>query len=337
MILILLAAVFISAALQEYIDAVVIFIIVVLNTILGFWQEFKAENAMAALKKMTVPSVRALRDGKEQQISAKDLVLGDILLIESGNVVPADARLMEAVNLKVQEAALTGESESVEKHSHRLEGDDYALADRKNMIYMGTVVTYGRGRAVVTGTGMHTELGKIATLLHGVEDEQTPLQRRLAKLGRSLAMAAVVLIFVVAGLMYLQGTGWKVMLMTAISMAVVTIALALGAQQMLKKKALIRQLAAVETLGGVTVICSDKTGTLTQNKMTVTEVVLPPIRQDWFRPILKPCCRGCVNCPLIRNANACPRFMPCPLPLIRPLPIPFLLYPNRTDIPAISC
>ncbi len=288
MILILLAAVVISAALQEYIDAGVIFIIVVLNTILGFWQEFKAENAMAALKKMTVPNVRVLRDGQEQQISAKDLVPGDILLIESGNVVPADARLIKTVNLKVQEAALTGESESVDKHSHRLEGDDYALADRKNMIYMGTVVTYGRGHAVVTSTGMDTELGKIATLLQGVEDEQTPLQRRLARLGRSLAMAAVVLIFVVAGLMYLQGAGWKVMFMTAISMAVaaipeglpavVTIALALGAQQMLKKKALIRQLAAVETLGSVTVICSDKTGTLTQNKMTVTEVVLPDRR-----------------------------------------------------------
>lgn len=288
MILILLAAVFISAALQEYIDAIVIFIIVVLNTILGFWQEFKAENAMAALKKMTVPNVRVLRDGKEQQISAKDLVPGDILLIESGNVVPADARLIEAVNLKVQEAALTGESESVDKHSYRLEGDDYALADRKNMIYMGTVVTYGRGHAVVTSTGMQTELGKIATLLHGVEDEQTPLQRRLTMLGRSLAIAAVVLIFVVCGLMYMQGVGWKVMFMTAISMAVaaipeglpavVTIALALGAQQMLKKKALIRQLAAVETLGSVTVICSDKTGTLTQNKMTVTEVVLPDRR-----------------------------------------------------------
>jgi P-type Ca2+ transporter type 2C len=295
MILILLAAVFISAALQEYIDAIVIFIIVVLNTILGFWQEFKAENAMAALKKMTVPNVRVLRDGKEQQISAKDLVPGDILLIESGNVVPADARLVEAVNLKVQEAALTGESESVDKHSRRLEGSDHALADRKNMIYMGTVVTYGRGHAVVTSTGMQTELGKIATLLHGVEDEQTPLQRRLARLGRSLAMAAVVLIFVVAGLMYMQGVGWKMMFMTAISMAVaaipeglpavVTIALALGAQQMLKKKALIRQLAAVETLGSVTVICSDKTGTLTQNKMTVTEVVLPDRRVTIARSV----------------------------------------------------
>ncbi|RJP83618.1 MAG: cation-translocating P-type ATPase [Desulfobacteraceae bacterium] len=285
MILILLAAVVVSAVLHEYMDAMVIFVIVVLNTLLGFWQEFKAENAMAALKKMTVPNVRVRRDGAEQQISAKDLVPGDVLLIEAGNVVPADARLIEAVNLKVAEAALTGESESVDKHTRQLPGGDIALADRKNMIYRGTVVTYGRGQAVVTNTGMHTELGKIASLLQDVEDEQTPLQRRLSNLGKSLAMAAVGLIIAVAGLMYLQGAGLKETFMTAISMAVaaipeglpavVTISLALGAQQMLKKKALIRQLPAVETLGSVTVICSDKTGTLTQNKMTVTGVTLP--------------------------------------------------------------
>ena len=243
MILILLAAVVISAALQEYIDAIVIFVIVVLNTILGFWQEFKAENAMAALKKMTVPNVRVRRDGAERQISAKELVPGDILLIEAGNIVPADARLIAAANLKVQEAALTGESESVDKDTGVLPDGDLALADRRNMIYRGTVVTYGRGEAVVTGTGMQTELGKIATMLQDVEDEQTPLQRRLAKLGRSLAMAAGVLIVIVAGMIYLQGAGLKEMFMTAISMAVaaipeglpavVTIALALGAQQML--------------------------------------------------------------------------------------------------------
>ena len=288
MILILLAAVVISAALQEYIDAIVILIIVVLNTVLGFWQEFKAENAMAALKKMTVLNVRVRREGAEQQVSARDLVPGDILLIEAGNIVPADARLIDAANLKVQEAALTGESEPVEKDAGELQGGEVALADRKNMIYRGTVVTYGRGEAVVTHTGMETELGKIATLLQDVEDEPTPLQQRLAKLGRSLALAAGVLILIVAGMMYLQGAGWKEMFMTAISMAVaaipeglpavVTIALALGAQQMLKKKALIRQLPAVETLGGVTVICSDKTGTLTQNKMTVSSMVLPDRR-----------------------------------------------------------
>ncbi len=288
MILILLAAALISAALQEYIDAIVIFVIVMFNTILGFWQEFKAENAMAALKKMTVPNVRVRRDGAERQISAKELVPGDILLIEAGNIVSADARLIEVANLKVQEAALTGESESVDKDIDALLDGDLALADRKNMIYRGTVVTYGRGEAVVTGTGMQTELGKIATMLQDVEDEQTPLQRRLAKLGRSLAMAAGVLIIIVAGMSYLQGAGLKEMFMTAISMAVaaipeglpavVTIALALGAQKMLKKNALIRRLPAVETLGGVTVICSDKTGTLTQNKMTVSDMVLPDRR-----------------------------------------------------------
>ena len=288
MILILLAAVIISVALHEYIDAIVILVIVVLNTVLGFWQEFKAENAMAALKKMTVLNVRVRREGAEQQISAKDLAPGDILLIEAGNIVPADARLIAAANLKVQEAALTGESAAVDKDTGKLQGGDLALADRKNMIYRGTVVTYGRGEAVVTHTGMRTELGKIATMLQDVEDEQTPLQRRLAKLGRSLALAAGVLILIVAGMMYLQGAGLTEMFMTAISMAVaaipeglpavVTIALALGAQQMLKRKALIRQLPAVETLGGVTVICSDKTGTLTQNRMTVSEVVLPDQR-----------------------------------------------------------
>jgi len=288
MILILLAAVVISAVMQEYIDAIVISVIVVLNTILGFWQEFKAENAMAALKKMTVPNVRVRRDGSERQISAKELVPGDILLIEAGNIVPADARLITAANLKVQEAALTGESESVDKNTGALPDDELALADRKNMIYRGTVVTYGHGEAVVTGTGMQTELGKVASLLQDVEDEQTPLQRRLAKLGRSLAIAAGMLIIVVSGMIYLQGAALKEVFMTAISMAVaaipeglpavVTIALALGAQQMLKKNALIRRLPAVETLGGVTVICSDKTGTLTQNKMTVTDVVMPDRR-----------------------------------------------------------
>lgn len=291
MILILLGAAVVSAAMHEYVDAIVILVIVALNTLLGFWQEFKAENAMAALKRMAAPHVRVRRDGAEREISAKELAPGDILIIEAGNIVPADARLIAAANLKVQEAALTGESESVDKDTGALPDGDLALADRKNMVYRGTVVTHGRGEAVVTGTGMQTELGKIAAMLQDVEDEQTPLQRRLARLGRSLALAAAVLIVIVAGLNYLQGAGLKQIFMTAISMvvaaipeglpAVVTIALALGAQQMLKRNALIRRLPAVETLGGVTVICSDKTGTLTQNKMTVTEAVLPDRRHSF--------------------------------------------------------
>ena len=285
MILILLAAVVVSLALHEYIDAIVILVIVLLNTLLGFWQEFKAENAMAALKKMTVPNVRVRRDGIEQQISARALVPGDILLIDAGNRVPADARLIESVHLKVLEAALTGESESVDKHTQQLQDKELALADRKNMIYSGTVVTYGRGQAVVTNTGMQTELGKIAAMIQGVVDEKTPLQKRLANLGKALSIAAGVLICAVAGLLVLQGVGLKETFMMAISIAVaaipeglpavVTISLALSAQQMLKKKALIRQLPAVETLGSVTVICSDKTGTLTQNRMTVTDVLTP--------------------------------------------------------------
>ncbi len=285
MIIILLAAAIVSLVLHEYIDAAVILVIVILNTAIGFWQEYKAETAMAALKKLAVPTVRVRRDNVEISILAKELVPGDILLVETGNIVPADARLIEVANLKVQESTLTGESVAVEKHTDELSAEDIPLGDRKNMIYSGTIVTYGRGHAVVTSTGMKTELGKIATMLQDVEKEQTPLQVRLDKLGKALAALAVLLIIVVAGMTLLRGFGLKETFMTAISMAVaaipeglpaiVTIALALGAQRMLKKNSLIRNLPAVETLGSVTVICSDKTGTLTENKMTVTDIVLP--------------------------------------------------------------
>ncbi len=288
LVMILLAAAAVSFFLHEYIDASVILVIVILNAILGFWQEYQAENAMAALKKLAVPTVRVRRGGVEKEISAKDLVPGDVILLETGNIVPADARLVEAAHFKTQESALTGESESVEKSLDPLTSEHITLPDRKNMIYMGTVVVYGRALAVVTATGMRTELGKIATMLQTVQEDLTPLQKRLAKLGGHLAGLALLLILVVAAVTYLQGVSLKETILTAISMAVaaipeglpavVTIALALGAQRMLKKKSLIRQLSAVETLGSVTVICSDKTGTLTQNKMAVTELVFPQKR-----------------------------------------------------------
>ncbi len=280
MVVILIVAAVISGALGDWKDTIAILAIVVLNAVLGFSQEFRAEKAMAALKKLAVPTVKVRRDGHVVEISARELVPGDVVLLEAGALVPADGRLLEAVNLRVEEAALTGESESVEKHVQALDKLDLPLGDRVNMVYLGTVVTYGRGVAVITATGMNTELGRIAELTQTVEREPTPLQRRLEQLGNGLAVASLVIVGIVFVLGLLRGEDWQLMLLTAISMAVaavpeglpavVTIALALGAQRMLKRQTLIRKLPAVETLGSVTVICSDKTGTLTENRMTVT-------------------------------------------------------------------
>ncbi len=287
MVIILIVAAVVSGALGDWKDAIAILAIVVLNAVLGFSQEFRAEKAMAALKQLAVPTVKVRRNGSGHpsgghvvEISARELVPGDVVLLEAGALVPADGRLLESVNLRVDEAALTGESEPVEKHARALDRRDLPVGDRVNMVYMGTVVTYGRGLMVVTATGMDTELGRIAELIQTVEREPTPLQRRLEQLGRGLAVAALVIVAVVFLLGLLRGEDWQLMLLTAISMAVaavpeglpavVTIALALGAQRMLKRQALIRKLPAVETLGSVTVICSDKTGTLTENRMTVT-------------------------------------------------------------------
>ncbi|MCB9135479.1 MAG: cation-translocating P-type ATPase [Anaerolineales bacterium] len=282
MVLILLAASGVSFALQKWQEAIAILAIVILFALLGFFQEYRAEQAMAALKKLAVPNVRVRRGGQTLEISARELVPGDIILLEAGNLLSADVRLLEAANLKIQEAALTGESESVEKHTDRLSRPDAPLGDRRNMAYMGTVVTYGRGTAVVTATGMKTELGNIATLLQAVEDEQTPLQRKLDQVGKTLAVAGVLIAIVIAALDLFRPNPAPLgeVLLTAVSVAVaivpeglpavVTITLAIGAQRMLRRNALIRKLPAVETLGSVTVICSDKTGTLTENKMTVT-------------------------------------------------------------------
>lgn len=280
MVLILIVAAVISAILGDYKDAAAIGAIIVLNAVLGFIQEYRAEKAILALKKMAVPRVRVRRDGHVQEISARDLVPGDIVFLEAGALVPVDGRLIESVNLQVQEAALTGESSPVEKVVEALPDAQLALGDRRNMVYMGTVVTYGRGMMVATETGMRTELGRIADMIQAVKQEQTPLQRRMDQLGRGLAIAALGIVALVFFLGVLRGEELRLMFLTAISMAVaavpeglpavVTIALALGAQRMLKRRALIRKLPAVETLGSVTVICSDKTGTLTENRMTVT-------------------------------------------------------------------
>ncbi len=280
MVLLLIVAAAVSALLHETTDAVVILAIVFLNAVLGFVQDYRAERALAALKKLAVPVVRVRREGVVREISARQLVPGDMLLMEVGNYVPADCRLVESINIKIQEAALTGESEAVEKHVEPLQGEDLPLGDRTNMAYMGTLLTYGHGEAIVTETGMNTQLGSIARSLQTVETESAPLQKRLAQLGRTLAGVAIGIVALVFVLGMLRGEDPRLMFMTALSLAVAvvpeglpavaTVALALGARRMFQRHALIRRLPAVETLGSVTVICSDKTGTLTENRMTVT-------------------------------------------------------------------
>lgn len=282
MVLILIIAAIISILLHEYIDGLVIIIIVILNSLLGFWQEFNAEKAMTALKKLAIPKVQVKRNGMIKVVSADKIVPGDIIIIETGNIIPADGRLISASNLKIKESSLTGESEPVEKIIAPLLNNDIPIGDRKNMIYRGSIVVYGRGEAIITETGMQTEIGKIAGLLQKIQEEKTPLQKKLTQLSKVLAFFALGLIVIISIISLFRGEPLKSTFMTGISMAVaaipeglpavVTIALALGAKRMLKKKSLIRHLPAVESLGSVTVICSDKTGTLTQNKMTVTSL-----------------------------------------------------------------
>lgn len=282
LILILLGATAISLFLGHGVESIVIAVIVLFAVLLGFIQEYRAERAIEALRQMAAPTASVFRDGIEIKIPARDLVPGDVILLRTGDRVPADARLLEAVNLQVEEAALTGESVPVEKHIQLLSGGDLPVGDRKNMAYAGTAVTYGRGKALVIATGMQTEFGKIAQLLQTVESGKTPLQQNLDKVGTALARAAFVVVAIIVVLGLMRGQPFIEMLIFGIALAVavvpealpavVTISLAIGVQKMVKRNALIRRLPAVETLGSTSVICSDKTGTLTKDEMTVRKI-----------------------------------------------------------------
>ena len=290
LIIMLLVACAISVLLGEFIDSVAICAIVLLNAILGFVQEFRAERTMQALKLLAVPKVRVRRDGHIMEVSARELVPGDIAFLEAGVHIPADGRLIEAVNLRVSEATLTGESEPVEKGVAECKAPGAGISERNNMVYMGTTVLAGRGAMVVTTTGMRTELGRIAAMLGTVRREQTPLQKRLERLSKELALAVLVIVGIIFVLGVVRGNNLKDMFLIAVSLAVaavpeglpavVTITQTLGARRMLNRNALIRRLNAVETLGSVTVICADKTGTLTENKMTVTMLDVAGDRLD---------------------------------------------------------
>ncbi len=281
LIIILLAAAFVSAMLGEIADSIIILLIVLLSGILGFFQEYRAEKAIDALKQMAAPTARVVRDGRESIIPAAKIVPGDIIFLKTGDGIPADSRLIEAINLKMDEASLTGESVPVQKKTDALK-QELPTADRNNMAYMGTSVSYGRGKAVVTATGMETELGRIAGMLEKIEREKTPLQESLDILGKWIGIITLVVVAVVSILGILSGFGviemfiWGVALAVAAVPealpAVVSVCLALGVRRMVKRHALIRKLPSVETLGATTVICSDKTGTLTHDEMTVTEI-----------------------------------------------------------------
>ncbi|MGC8786409.1 MAG: calcium-translocating P-type ATPase, SERCA-type [Anaerolineae bacterium] len=301
LVLLLIASALISMAIGELVDAAAILAIVIVNAVLGVLQEWRAEQSLQALKRMAAPTAVVIRDGHQETIPSEQLVPGDLVVLTAGNNVPADLRLIESVNLRIQEASLTGESTPVEKNASVVLDADIPLGDRRNSAFMGTVVTYGRGKGIVTATGMHTQFGLIAQMLSAVTAEETPLQRRLEELGRVLGTAALAIcgiIFLIGivrdtepGIVLSQGIVAYLsahegqileLFMTAISLAiaavpeglpaVVTICLALGMQRMVRRHALLRRLPAVETLGTATVICSDKTGTLTQNEMTVTQV-----------------------------------------------------------------
>ncbi|MDP2994000.1 MAG: cation-translocating P-type ATPase [Anaerolineales bacterium] len=282
LIVILLAATALSAFLGHGVEAIAIAVIVLFAVLLGFVQEYRAERAIEALRQMAAPTATVLRDGEEEEVPARELVPGDIILLRAGDKIPADVRLIESINLQIEESALTGESVAVEKHAAPLANSELALGDRKNMAYAGTATTYGRGSAAVVATGMNTEFGKIAQMLQTIETGKTPLQENLDKVGQMLARAAFVIVAIIVALGLFRGQPFIEMLIFGIALAVavvpealpavVTISLAIGVQRMAKRNALMRRLAAVETLGSTSVICSDKTGTLTKDEMTTRRI-----------------------------------------------------------------
>jgi Ca2+-transporting ATPase len=343
-VVVLIVAAIVSAILGDFKDAAAIMAIVVFNAVLGFTQEYRAGKDFAALKKMAVPKARAWRNREWQQILAHELVPGDIVQLEDGDQSPADARLLESVNLRTQESAFTGESESIEKSIAPIAGSQLPLGDQRNMVFMGTIVTYGRGRAVVTETGMNTELGKIADSMQSVEQEQTPLQRRLDQVGQKLALAALILVAIIFGFGLFRGENFEDMFLTAVSLAVaiipeglpavVTIALALGSQRMLKRHALIRKLPAVETLGSVTTICSDKTGTLTENRMTVTILSLAGQRVDLRESYAEITSRLDGNKSIFKPGEGSPLPPPMAITLVGSALCNNALVPDRCDLGA---
>lgn len=282
LVLILMVAAVISIFLGEALEGIVILAIVVLNTILGVYQENKASNALKALKEMASPHAKALRNGQVVEIASNEVVPGDVIILEAGDYIPADLRLVESVNLKIDEAALTGESVPVEKDCKAVLAEDSSLGDRINSAYMGTVITYGRGKGVITDIGMKTQMGNIAGMLNDGDDEATPLQKKLDSLGKLLGIVCLAICGIIFLLGLVRGMELFDIFMTSVSLAVaaipegltvvVTVVLAMGMQKMVRVNAIIKRLSAVETLGSTTVICSDKTGTLTQNKMTIQRI-----------------------------------------------------------------
>ncbi|EKN68131.1 cation-translocating P-type ATPase [Schinkia azotoformans] len=297
LIYILIGAALISAFVGEYSDAIIIVLVILLNTIIGVIQESKAEKALEELKKMTTPKAIVKRDGMTVEIPSEHVVPGDIVIIDAGRFIPADIRLIETANFQVEESSLTGESVPIDKNADWVAAEELPIADQRNMAFMSTLSSYGRAIGIVVNTGMQTEIGKIANLLGKQEKEQTPLQKKLAELGKILGIGAVIVSVIIFLIGYFQGRDVLDMFLISVSLAVaaipeglpaiVTIVLALGVQRMIERQAVVRKLPAVETLGAVSVICSDKTGTLTQNKMTVTKVYVNGNYLSMNSPLLK--------------------------------------------------